>query len=125
MSDILINEHDINLADYAVAKQFGDALWKHYPGWLWAVEMPDHNVLIRLLNAPVQGMCFFIPRTKLGTPDTNTKLAIWAGGEWLERCGLPRTKNLEQDEIGRVEGIALRQYTDVRAKREAQLKGDK
>lgn len=113
-------------ADLAIAREFGETLNTSYPGWLWAIEVPDHNVVVRLLNGPAPGMGFFIPRTKLGTPDTNKKLAVWAGGEWLERCGWPRGPR--PDSVGgeavRMEGAALKLYRDAASKHKARLAGD-
>lgn len=125
MADLITNGARLEAMDMAVAKEFGETLNTAYPGWLWAIEMPQHNVVVRLINAPVQGMGFFIPRTKLGTPDTNRKLALWAGGEWLERLGLPRARMPDSD-LGalRMEGTKLRQYIDSASRAKAAAHGD-
>lgn len=125
MTDLVTNGARMEAADMAVAKQFGETLNKAYPGYLWAVEMPDHNVVIRLINAPVQGMGYFVPRTMLGTPDTNHKLAIRAGGDWLERLNLPRSKMTDAAMAPlRMEGTKLRQYIDGASKQKAREAGD-
>ena len=71
MSDIITKDAFKEAADMSLAQEVGEILCNAYPGWLWAIEIPDHNVAIRLLDAPIIGPCWFINRNNLGTPDHN------------------------------------------------------
>jgi len=104
--------------DMALAKEVGDLLYKHYPQYLWAIETPDHCVVIRLLDAPIQGLCMFLNRKDMDDPARWRKMVVMLGGEFLERCGVSRSKN-SHDLITAVDGADYRHYTDVAAKAEA------
>jgi hypothetical protein len=126
MSDLITNGSFEDAADLTLAKEVGDLLYKHYPHGIWAVEINDHCPVIRLLNAPVQGMSMFINRKDIWSPEQLRMNVIRAGGEWLERCGLSRNHKVgEQDDVTRVEGVDLKLYIDPIAKEIARRKGDK
>lgn len=69
----------------------GQELVKHYPGYRWWVEA-------RLLTGLCAIQCetlggdygFYIPIVQLLNETDNPKLVLRAGGEMLERYGLPR-----------------------------------
>lgn len=125
MSDIFTKDAFEEAADMDLAKNVAEILVKAYPGWLWAVEIPQHNIVIRLLDAPIVGMGWFINRKHLGTPDTLKRIVQMGAGEFLERCGCPRGKKPEGFGIGRVEGVDLKNYVDPVAKAIARSKGDR
>jgi hypothetical protein len=125
MSDIIISQTFQDAEDLKLAQFVGDLLDKHYPGWLWAVEINDHGPLIRLLDAPVQGMCWYINPKDINSnsPEWFTKHVMLGGGEFLERSGAKRGKKTESDQIDVVEGVEVKLYTDPWAKLKAQKQG--
>jgi hypothetical protein len=123
--NIIIDSAIQEVHDMEMAKQIASILGKHYPGHLWAVEMHDHSPAIRLLDAPIKDLCYFIHRQHLTTPDSIKAMVVWAGGEFLERCGLRAGARREGDEINRVDGARLRDYCDPKAKSLARKYGDR
>jgi len=80
------------------AMAVGEALEKAYPNHPWLVCFQGGALMIRHLpiadewkNATGKdGMCFLLPKDKLGTPKEIVKSAIKAGGQMLEAFGLKR-----------------------------------
>lgn len=126
MSNIIISEDFEEAKDFEVAKEVGEVLHTAYPGYLWAVEMPQHNIMIRLIDAPIQGMGMFINRKNIPTtPGLFKRQIVFMAGEFLERAGMNRGAKRDGDQIYRVEGTELRHYVDPLAKFKAFKAGDK
>ena len=89
-----------------LAKEVGDTLATAYPGFLWLIEIPDHNVVIRLANANQIGWSMFLNRKDLpvGSPEKLKKLIIRFGGEMLERLNIQRRAMEEGQHFGVLEG---------------------
>lgn len=95
------NGHGVTrAADLALGKQIMEILVSHYPLHNWGVEVNHEagHIVIRLIYKDFEGnvrvanhgVVFFIHKLS-GEQDLRYKV-IRAGGEWLERYGIPRGK---------------------------------
>lgn len=75
-----------------------------YPGHPWAVRVYDGGFFIRHLAFPANyGMnCKF--KSVSHDAAVMRREIIRMAGEWLERAGLPRGRNINEDEIAHLEG---------------------
>lgn len=81
-----------------IALEVGHALEKAYPNHPWVVAFQGQALLVKhmaisdewKLATGKEGMCFLLPKNKLGTPKEITQSAITAGGQMLEAFGLKR-----------------------------------
>lgn len=89
-------------SDEVLAKEVADTLYKLYPKFLWIVEIPDHNVVLRLGDAVQNGWCYFINRKDIpfGSPEKFRKMCMRAGGEMLERLRIERKAKEDGQEFG-------------------------
>jgi hypothetical protein len=86
-----VTDTERTAADMALAKQVAEGLLKHYPGYLWAVNVRDGVISVKNLN--LSGTWGFI--IKLGTVFSYTDLekrVRTAGGEILERYRVSRER---------------------------------
>ena len=77
-------------ADMLMAKDIGETLHGHYPGWAWAVNVTGGVAVIKnLYLSSTWGYVLKYADIKGDAADRKQKV-INAGGELLERCNLPR-----------------------------------
>lgn len=99
-----------DLADFDMAKRVGDMLNKHYPGYMWAVNVSRETGMITVQNFTLSGEWgFYLHYTKV-LEDPDLKIVMRAGGEILERYKLSRGKanqdiiqELPSDLLGRIQ----------------------
>lgn len=73
-----------------LCKQVAEALEEHYPGWGWIVYPQGHGCIV-VQCAQMMGRWGFDLRPGRGYSASQWKReAIMAGGELLERYGMPR-----------------------------------
>ena len=73
------------------AKQVGDTLNQHYPGHLWAVSWQGGVLVVK--NLAISSFYGFVIKYADSFSATNlAATAVKAGGELLERAGMPRGK---------------------------------
>ena len=99
--DDIIQEpgHPVDPLDFNLAKQIGDTLEAHYPGWAWQVNVKSEagqgiiNVISGVLNdGSPRNYGYVLHLAKLGSNKDVTHKAIIAGGELLERSHMPRSR---------------------------------
>ena len=80
------------LEDMHIAKEAGEVLETHYPGYLWIIEKSKCDIVVKNGALMKFGPYGFVPCcAKPATWSEFRKLVLQAGGELLERCGLPRS----------------------------------
>lgn len=105
-----------NSLDWALSGNIFRMLEKHYPGYVWECGVNDHCHIIRLHDAPVKNICYFLNKHDIpATPDSLEKLVVRFGGEFLERCGVNRGAKKFEETILRVEGAKVSDYTSIAA----------
>ena len=80
------NPEDINAADQLVCKNVSEVLENHFPGWEWLVGV-EHG-LVRIHSFKLSTLFGF--RMRVDKIDNDYKCIVLAGGEILERYGMPR-----------------------------------
>ena len=88
--DYLQREH----WDKEISKAVGEVLYKHYPGYRWAVHCDGHNGVVDVRNLTLSGKWGF----RMMLRDMSTQEIVRAGGEILERYRVRRGK-LNGEEI--------------------------
>jgi hypothetical protein len=81
-----------------MAMDVGHALEREYPNHPWIVGFQGGALLVKHMAISdewkaatgKEGMCFLLPKDKLGTPKEVAQSAIRAGGQMLEAFGLKR-----------------------------------
>lgn len=93
MADIdVIERGDASeILDMDKAKEVGETLQRHYPGHLWAVAFQGGALVVK--NLAISSFYGFIIKhhDSFSATDLSNK-AVEAGGELLERAGMPRGK---------------------------------
>lgn len=89
--------------DVLLAKDIGDALYKHYPNWGWTVEIPAGHqqgiVIIRNISLDPRGvMGYVIHRSKIEGANA-AKVAVRVGGEILEAHNARRGPWRDGDDV--------------------------
>ena len=79
----------------------GRCLEQHYPGYMWNVECTWYTGCVTVKCLDIHGDYGFIIHLKDLVHDIGLQLPMKAGGELLERCGLPRSKRPEKLELKR------------------------
>lgn len=100
--------HKIEATDMNLAGIIANALNDHYPNWGWAVHVDSEGGLVNVLNHVISGSLmrdygYTLMLSDLTNYKATVKKAITAGGELLERAGVPRGPYKGQD-ILKVEG---------------------
>lgn len=74
------------------ARMIGDTLEAHYPGWMWYVEVNQGVATIKSTNAdPKYGYRLNLAQDFYSASELS-KMTVRAGGELLERLGMPRRR---------------------------------
>lgn len=86
---------DLGAKEIALAKEIGDILFSHYPGYLWAVHVDLHGKYkAATVQMPVlmpAAAKYVIPSRLFANYHELRMHVIRAGGEILERYKIPRT----------------------------------
>ena len=86
--------------DMEVAKQVGEILETTYPGYLWMVSKASCDIVVKNAALGKFGHYgFIICLQKVISPTDLRAKTMRAGGELLERCGLPRDRRKWDGEI--------------------------
>lgn len=94
MDDYITRPDDLEQSASTVilVKAMGDTLERHYPGWLWAIIPDERGGVVAILSLRLSGEWGY--RLKLtdvqGDPRVGMDKVMRAGGEILERFGVPR-----------------------------------
>ncbi|QCG94982.1 hypothetical protein E6C67_14205 [Azospirillum sp. TSA2s] len=100
--DIAINPHAegaVIAADQSLAKEISAELSRHYPGHAWAVNVDSRTGMAVVENWNLSTRDGFrIRMNDLATHNDVKRMAVKAGGEFLERFGLARGR-ADQDEV--------------------------
>lgn len=75
-------------AEMHLAGQIGEALNKHYPGHLWAVNVDNVGGVVNIFNMRLSGRWGFTLHLNDVLHDPDLKTVMRAGGELLERYRL-------------------------------------
>jgi hypothetical protein len=76
---------------HLIAKMAAKILGEHYVNHVWAVGWaPGMTLIVKNLAIDDGRYGFTIDAAKAATISELEKNIIWAGGELLERCGVPR-----------------------------------
>lgn len=73
-----------------ICKDSADLLERHYPGWMWAIQPFEFGAVIKIFSLRLSGEYGFMIRVPEIQNDPQRKLALEAGGQILERFGMPR-----------------------------------
>ena len=85
-------------ADQKLASEVARVLRDAYPGWSWAVHCDSRTGIATIENWDLsERFGFVLHMDKLTGAQEVKRAAILAGGEFLERHGLPATKANEAD----------------------------
>lgn len=79
--------------EMGICKQVGDALEAHYPGWMWMIAAPKKQGVVIIKSGymdPRHGFVLRLP--EVYSASELVRQAIRAGGELLERTGMPRSR---------------------------------
>jgi hypothetical protein len=93
--------------EHQLAANIAKVLTEHYPGYPWAVNVSAETGIATVENWALSTKDGYIIKMKsLNGPTEVTKAAIIAGGEFLERHGLPRSK-AEMDQMPELTRAAI------------------
>lgn len=91
---VLDNPHvSIGATAEVQAKNAADMLHKHYPGYLWGVNVDSKGGVMKVFNLTLSGQWGFV--IKLAQLDPEYRKVMRAGGEILERYRLSRSRRKE------------------------------
>ena len=104
-TDIFIESKDTDNVTWEmkIAKQCTDHLQNHYPGHLWAVNVNSIGGTINIFNLAMSSLYGYLLKMTTVENDPQLKSVTRAGGELLERGGLPKRWNGEQSTF--IEGM--------------------
>lgn len=116
MSDVLFGDMG-ELEDLHEARLVGDLLCQAYPGWAWGVHSARGSLSIKLLDLARFGQYGFSLQPQ-STYHALRVVVLEAGGELLERAGLPRDRKGWDGVLPtHLEGADPNQARDPRIKR--------
>lgn len=79
--------------EMGVCKQVGDELERAYPGWSWMVTVPPKGGVVQIRSMHMNPRYGFVVKlTQNYSASHLAKEAMRAGGELLERTGMPRSR---------------------------------
>jgi hypothetical protein len=91
MVDLVLDPSQL-VDDMGLAKRVGEALHKHYPGYLWGVHVRSDQGVLMVYNLRLSGQWGFVLKLRDVYQDPTLKCVMRAGGEILERYSLSRSK---------------------------------
>ena len=104
-TDIIVESKDTDDVTWEtrIAKRISDHLQNQYPGHLWAVNVNSKGGTINIFNLAMSSLYGYLLYMTTVENDPLLKSVTKAGGELLERGGLPRRRNGEQSTF--IEGM--------------------
>lgn len=122
---------DAKASTILLMKGIGDALEKHYPGWMWAIQPDDRGGVLNIRSLRLSGEWGYVFLLRDIQDDPRHQKAVRAAGEILERFGVPRGTYRYADWKGApkdIGGVAFADITDKplkvrRHQRDAALTG--
>ena len=90
MNETIISADSQELQDMNMAKDIGDTLHAHYPGWIWAVSVRSGVAIIKCLNLSSKWGFILHYNDIKGDAKVRKQETIRAGGELLERANVRR-----------------------------------
>lgn len=96
--------HAVERQDVVLAKNAADLLEKHYPGYLWAVNVNSEGGVMDVKNHRISFKYGFRLMLVDVYQDPQLKCVVRAGGEMLERARLDRSRD-RGDAVVHVEGV--------------------
>lgn len=88
--------HKIEAMDKTLAMRISSLLSKHYPGHMWAVFVSSEQGVVDIKNLYIAHFYGFRLMLKDVQSEQSLKSCVWAGGEMLERAGMPRGAYVEK-----------------------------
>ena len=73
-----------------LSKDVAAVLDRHYPGWLWAIRPDEGGGIIDIFSLRIDAEWGYTLHTAKLQEDVDRRSVIQAGGEILERYGMPR-----------------------------------
>jgi hypothetical protein len=106
-----------NASTILLVKRAADLLEKHYPGWAWAVQPDERGGVMNVFSLKLSGEWGwrFLLKDIQGDPKVADRRIVSAGGEILERFGVPRSGYRYESWKGTVKdisGVARADITD-------------
>ena len=93
MSDLVLDNPDLCINDFVMAKNMAELLNRIYPGHLWAVTCDGFTGLATLRNMALSGvMAYVLHLDAQYSASMWDKMVMRAGGEVLERYRLARQR---------------------------------
>lgn len=91
---IIENPKDFKATGWTVilVKEMGDALEKAYPGWRWMIQPDERGKIVNIWSLALHDQWGYTVRFVNTSIERAKKMAIFAGGEILERFGMPRRR---------------------------------
>ena len=89
-------EHDKG-KEHTLQQQIGETLKRHYPGYLWAVQVDILGGVVNIYNLTLTGRWGFVVHIK--NIDSRMKKIVDAGGEMLERYFMPRDRLMNSEQV--------------------------
>ena len=105
-----VTYHNVEIDDMNLAGLISNTLEKHYSGWGWLVRVDSEGGIVEIINGIMNATLtkqygYVLKLAKLNnTYDMIVKQSVNAGGELLERMGVPRGP-WRGDGGGKVEGV--------------------
>lgn len=87
----MVPGHKAELDDMMLAKRASDLLQKHYPNHLWAVNVDSEGGVMNVFAFNISGRYGIRLKLNKVYADPDLKCVMRAGGEILERAGMPRS----------------------------------
>lgn len=102
----------VKLKEAEIERVAGKLLLKHYHGYTWYTDCSIPGGVLNVMNLSLNGDYGFVVHLKDLMTDVAGQCIVHAGGELLERCGLPATrrpkgdglKDIERDARGEAQG---------------------
>jgi hypothetical protein len=85
----------MEIAENGICAAVGQKLEEQYPGYHWYVECVWKTGTVVVKNLNINGDYGFLLHLEKLMLDNDMHLVTHAGGELLERCGLPRSRKPE------------------------------
>jgi hypothetical protein len=73
-----------------LVKRIGDLLESNFPGWLWTISPDERGGVITIRSMRLDSRYGYLLHTKKIQDDPQLRAVLRAGGEILERAGMPR-----------------------------------
>lgn len=107
------NQLQVNASLANLTKRYGEALEKHYPGWMWMINPDQDGGVMYIYSLRISGEWGYTLKTGEVQNDAHEKHAIMAGGEILDRYNIPRGKYKRECLQGKMQDLRGNFIPDV------------